>query len=453
MPQIVAEDSGGARQELEGALAGRRLGVRERPRLSVVVLGDERDEITTDTRPFLERELQKPCQPVPVSNDLGRAKQVGGTEAAGGRIGVTDRRIVDAHEQGLQIVSLRLPGALAYWTARPAAVEICQAPCRARSGLAEPGGYSACSRAEVDTTNLLDEPAQQILVEDGGARPRPRLLEQHPRVPVAEPPGGAQCAPRVDIGDLLVKKRSQLFSTVPGQAVAHRAARMRTGLQEAQLSQGWPRIETFPRWQGRPRVSLGAVVGLLALSIGLLLAGDAPAATVTAEVRRYTDRALEVLGDPSLSPAQRDSSLRAIARQLFDPEEAARRALGKHWQTRSTKEQAEFTELFAQLLERTYLTRVGAYRDARLAYVGESVDGSFAVVRAKVLLPEQIEVPVEARLHRRGDRWYAYDIVVEGISLINNYRAQFDKIIRTSSYEELVRRLRERLASGPGGLR
>jgi phospholipid transport system substrate-binding protein len=92
------------------------------------------------------------------------------------------------------------------------------------------------------------------------------------------------------------------------------------------------------------------------------------------------------------------------------------------------------------------LTRLGSYKDARLAYVGEVVDGSFAIVRAKVLLPEQTEVPVEARLHRRGERWYAYDVVVEGISLIGNYRVQFDKIIRTASYEELVRRLRERLA-------
>ena len=74
-------------------------------------------------------------------------------------------------------------------------------------------------------------------------------------------------------------------------------------------------------------------------------------------------------------------------------------------------------------------------------------DGQFAIVRAKVLLREQTEVPVEARMRRRDDRWYVYDVVVEGISLIGNYRSQFDKIIQTSSYEELVRRLRQRLTT------
>jgi phospholipid transport system substrate-binding protein len=198
--------------------------------------------------------------------------------------------------------------------------------------------------------------------------------------------------------------------------------------------------------QDRPRVTLRLMVIVLAMVACVLLGGKVEAATVTSHVRGYTDRALQVLGDPSLSPAQRDATLRAIARQLFDPEEAARRALGRHWQNRTPAERAEFTELFARLLERTYLTRLGSYKDARLTYVGEVVDGSFAIVRAKVLIPEQIEVPVEARLHRRGEQWYAYDIVVEGISLIGNYRAQFDKIIRTTSYEELVRRLRARVA-------
>jgi len=186
-------------------------------------------------------------------------------------------------------------------------------------------------------------------------------------------------------------------------------------------------------------------LGLLTIAMGVLLATEARADTVTAHVRGYTDRALEVLVDPALSSAQRDATLGAIARQLFDAEEASRRALGRHWQARTPAEREEFTGLFVQLLERTYLTRLGAYKGARLTYVSEIVDGQFAIVRAKVLLREQTEVPVEARMRRRDDRWYVYDVVVEGISLIGNYRSQFDKIIQTSSYEELVRRLRQRL--------
>jgi phospholipid transport system substrate-binding protein len=152
---------------------------------------------------------------------------------------------------------------------------------------------------------------------------------------------------------------------------------------------------------------------------------------------------VHILEDPALSPAQRKSEIRAVALEAFDIAEAARRALGAHWPKRTPAERQEFTALFETLLERGYLSRIGEYGGERVQYVGERVDGDYAIVRALIVTRKGTQVPVEARVRRRGDRWRMYDILIENVSLVASYRSQFDRVIRTSSYEELVRRLRE----------
>jgi phospholipid transport system substrate-binding protein len=162
----------------------------------------------------------------------------------------------------------------------------------------------------------------------------------------------------------------------------------------------------------------------------------------TDQARQYTDQVRTVLENQTLPPADRRAAVRKIAVEIFDVAETAKRALGRHWQSRTVPEREEFTELFADLLESTYISRIDQYGGERLTYLSESIDGDYAVVRAKIVRPQGAEVPVEARMLRRGDRWLIYDISIEGISLVSNYRSQFDRIIRTSSYEELVKRLR-----------
>lgn len=120
-----------------------------------------------------------------------------------------------------------------------------------------------------------------------------------------------------------------------------------------------------------------------------------------------------------------------------------------HWQARTPAEREEFTRLFAELLESTYISKIDLYGGEQLKYSGETVDGDFAIVWAMILRRQGADVPVEARMLRRGERWYIYDISIEGISLVNNYRSQFDRIIQTSSYDELVRRLRTRRDEAP----
>ena len=164
----------------------------------------------------------------------------------------------------------------------------------------------------------------------------------------------------------------------------------------------------------------------------------------TDSVKEYTDAVVKVLEDQSLKPTDRRAAVRKLASEAFDVQESARRALGPHWQQRSPAEREEFVGLFADLLERTYIDKVDLYGGERLKFTEEKVDGTNAVVRGKVTTKQGTEVPVEARMHKKTERWLIYDIAIENISLVSNYRAQFDRIIRTSSYGELIKRLRNR---------
>jgi phospholipid transport system substrate-binding protein len=153
---------------------------------------------------------------------------------------------------------------------------------------------------------------------------------------------------------------------------------------------------------------------------------------------------MKVLQDPALEQTQRRAEIRAIALEAFDVTEAARRTLGPHWPKRTPAERQEFIGLFQGLLERGYLARIGEYGGESVQYVGERIEGEYATVRALIVTQKGTQVPVEARVLRQGDRWRMYDVLIENVSLIASYRSQFDRVIRTSSYEELVRRLKAR---------
>lgn len=177
------------------------------------------------------------------------------------------------------------------------------------------------------------------------------------------------------------------------------------------------------------------------------LARVAGAATPTEELRRQTDQVLAILRAPNLSPGERRTAVRNVALNTFDITETARRALGTHWQQRTSAERDEFVQLFRELLEQTYVSRIDEYGGERLEYLAERVDGDSAVVRAQILTSKGLAVPVESRLSLKSGRWLVYDVLIENVSLVGNYRSQFDRIIRTSSYGELVKRLRDRVAA------
>jgi phospholipid transport system substrate-binding protein len=185
-------------------------------------------------------------------------------------------------------------------------------------------------------------------------------------------------------------------------------------------------------------------IGLLTVAVLLLAAVPARAGAPTDTVKEYTDAVVKVLEDQSLKAADRRAAVRKLATEAFDVQETARRALGPHWQQRTPAEREEFVTLFADLLERTYIAKIDLYGGERLKFTDEKLDGDIATVRGKVTTKQGTDVPVEARMHKRGERWLIYDVNIEGISLISNYRAQFDRIIRTSSYGELIKRLKNK---------
>jgi phospholipid transport system substrate-binding protein len=191
-----------------------------------------------------------------------------------------------------------------------------------------------------------------------------------------------------------------------------------------------------------------ALQALLIIALAAGLAQPVAAGTPTETLKNYGDVVMKILEDPALRAPERKNERRAavrkVAEEVFDLSETAKRALGPHWNRRTPAEREEFTHLFADLLETTYIARIDEYGGEGIKYVGEKIDGDNAVVQTRVITRKGAEVPVEARMIRRGDKWFIYDVLLENISLIANYRAQFDKIIRTSSYAELVRRLKER---------
>jgi phospholipid transport system substrate-binding protein len=194
------------------------------------------------------------------------------------------------------------------------------------------------------------------------------------------------------------------------------------------------------------------IVGLvtaLALTVPVAVSIAWAGSSASEQLRASVDRVLRTVEDPDLKrPArvdERRSTVRRIAGEIFDFTEITKRVLGPHWQPRTPAEREEIVRLFTALLERAYISKIELYSGERIAYVGETVDGELAAVRTRLITKQGTEIPVDYRMVRRGERWMAYDVVIEGVSLVANYRGQFNKILQTSSYAELVRRLRAKL--------
>jgi phospholipid transport system substrate-binding protein len=168
------------------------------------------------------------------------------------------------------------------------------------------------------------------------------------------------------------------------------------------------------------------------------------------QLRGHVDRVIKVLVDPELLKpnrlTERRAAIRKVANEIFDFEEIARRTLGRHWQTRSAEERREFVLLMADLLEQAYVGKIETYSGENVLFVSDSIDGELATVRTKIVTKNGTEIPVDYRMIGRGGRWTAYDVFVEGVSLVANYRGQFDRIIQKQSYPELVKALRTKQA-------
>ncbi len=187
----------------------------------------------------------------------------------------------------------------------------------------------------------------------------------------------------------------------------------------------------------------------------LCLFSAAPSKTLAGEptnqVKETVDEVIKILNIEELKKAEkeRQKKIRAIIDKRFDFAEMAKRALGIYWKQRTPDEQKEFVSLFSDLLEDTYIRKIEKYQNERVQYTGERMEENYATVKTKIVDPKGgPDTPVDYRIFKQGDKWEVYDIIVEGVSLVNNYRTQFNQIIHSSSYEELVKRLKKKTIKG-----
>ena len=187
------------------------------------------------------------------------------------------------------------------------------------------------------------------------------------------------------------------------------------------------------------------VIGALAM---VVVGRSALAGPPMDQLRSAVDRVIKTLDDPAMKAegkaGERREAVRKIANEIFAWDETAKRALARHWQARTETQRQEFVKLFGDLLERSYIARIENYGGEKITYLSDSVEDETAMVRTKIVTKQGSEVPVDYRMLRRSDRWLVYDVVIEGVSLVSNYRTQFNKIIQTSSYEELVKKLKSK---------
>jgi len=193
-------------------------------------------------------------------------------------------------------------------------------------------------------------------------------------------------------------------------------------------------------------------LSLFCLSLSLF-PSSALAGEPTNQVKQTVDAVLEVLRNKELKKPdkteQRRAQIRKIVSERFDFGEMAKRSLAQNWKKRTPEEQKEFVALYTDLLENTYIRKIEKYQDEKIVYGEEKIEGNYASLKTSVITTKEVEIPIEYRLLKEGNQWRAYDVVIEGVSLVNNYRNQFNSILRSGSYEDLVRRLKNKTLKEP----
>ena len=187
---------------------------------------------------------------------------------------------------------------------------------------------------------------------------------------------------------------------------------------------------------------------LVAVSFLLCAVLPAAAGAPTEEIRTAIDRGVDILKKAKLDNSRQRSQviaqLREIVYPLFDFEEMARRSLGSHWRRATPQQQKEFVSAFTELLETTYADKIDLYEGQQVEYTGESIDGSYAEVNTRVIGKDRQSYSVDYRLRNTGGNWKIYDVVAENISIVNNYRSQFNRVVVNSSIDELIKRIKQK---------
>ncbi|MBL8075869.1 MAG: ABC transporter substrate-binding protein [Nitrospira sp.] len=184
---------------------------------------------------------------------------------------------------------------------------------------------------------------------------------------------------------------------------------------------------------------------LLLVLVAMPVPSDAGAPTTA--MKATIDEVLRIVRDKELKqPAKADARrhmLETVVAARFDYAEMSRRALGAPWNQLTDQQKQEFVDLFRTLLTNSYADKIETYSGEGVEYLNERTEKEYAEVRTKVL-SGKTEIPLDYRLINKGEEWRVYDVVVDNVSLVNNYRGQFTKILRASSYTDLVDQLRKK---------
>ncbi len=192
---------------------------------------------------------------------------------------------------------------------------------------------------------------------------------------------------------------------------------------------------------------------ILTAAIALIFAASpAGAGEPTTQLKSGIGAVIDILRDASLKGDAKKSERRlklreAIGRQ-FDFKEMARRSLARNWKKRNKEERKEFVTLFSGILGKSYIGKIEGYTDEEIRYVKERVDDEFARVKTLIVTKRKQQIPITYRMHKVGDKWMVYDVIIEGVSLINTYRQQFRSFLRKKPYDVLVKKLREKQGEG-----
>ena len=185
---------------------------------------------------------------------------------------------------------------------------------------------------------------------------------------------------------------------------------------------------------------------LLVLGMVFGSAVGAASNSPTEQIQTVVDEVISLLKDDSLSKQQRRDQIRAIVAPHFDFEAMSQSILALNWKKASPEQRARFVELFQQLLENTYIVAMESYSGETVRYGKEKLDGRKASVETFIVRPTGVETPVIYKLKLNRDKWLAYDVIAEGISLIRNYRTSFRSIADKDGMEGLLRQLESKVA-------
>jgi len=193
------------------------------------------------------------------------------------------------------------------------------------------------------------------------------------------------------------------------------------------------------------------------ISVFLLLLLGVPAFALagdpTDQIKQTTEKVLAIVDTPALKgpdkEEMRQKQMRQVIDERFDWAAMARSALGKHWRELNEAQRTEFTGFFSELIEKNYMSQVESYSGEKIQYKGDKVDGAYGTVEVVIVTLRGTDIPVSYRVLKKDAAWLVYDVNIEGVSLVNNYRSQIATILNSSSYDALIVKIKAKLAASP----